>query len=143
MQPENLKPKSASIILLDDANRCLLFLRDNKSEIPYPNRWDLLGGQIEPGETAEQAVRREILEEIEVTLDQPTLFRIYDLPDRTEHLYWQRANLAIETIPLHEGQKLQWFSAGEIRQMSEETLAFGFRELLMEFFTAHPFPPRS
>lgn len=34
----------------------------------YPNVWDLVGGHVEPGETPEQAVRRECVEEIGVTV---------------------------------------------------------------------------
>ena len=32
----------------------------------YPDCWDLVGGHVEPGESAEQAVRRECREEIDV-----------------------------------------------------------------------------
>jgi 8-oxo-dGTP pyrophosphatase MutT (NUDIX family) len=34
----------------------------------YPNCWDLVGGHIEPGESPEQAVRRECHEEIGITV---------------------------------------------------------------------------
>lgn len=34
----------------------------------YPDIWDLVGGHIEPGETPEEAVRRECLEEIGVSV---------------------------------------------------------------------------
>src|ERR1044071_6247603 len=134
-----LKKKTASIVLLDSVHRCLLFLRDDKPAIPYPNRWDLLGGLVEPGETAEQAIRREMLEELELTLENPTLFKVYDLPDRFEHLFWQQTGLDITKTILHEGQKLAWFSEQQIRGMGQQDLAFGFRDLLVEFYEVRPF----
>lgn len=35
----------------------------------YPDCWDVIGGHVEPGETAEQAVRRECREELGVEID--------------------------------------------------------------------------
>ena len=134
-----MKRKTASIVLLDSVHRCLLFLRDDKPAIPYPNRWDLLGGLVEPGETAEQAIWREMLEELELTLENPTLFKVYDLPDRLEHLFWQQTGLDITKTILHEGQKLAWFSEQQIRGMRQQDLAFGFRDLLVEFYKVRPF----
>src|SRR4051812_19748773 len=134
-----MKKQTATIILLDPLNRCLLFLRDDKPTIPYPNSWDLLGGLIEIGETPEEAICREMLEEIELTLTNPALFKVYDLPDRVEHLFWQRTDLDINETNLHEGQKLAWFSEEQIRSMKSDGLAFGFRDIVIDFYTTRPF----
>lgn len=37
----------------------------------YPNCWDIVGGHIEPGETAVDAVRRECREELGVDIEDP------------------------------------------------------------------------
>jgi 8-oxo-dGTP pyrophosphatase MutT (NUDIX family) len=37
----------------------------------YPDRWDLVGGHIEAGETPAEAVRRECREELGVDIDDP------------------------------------------------------------------------
>jgi len=37
----------AQILLLDRHNRLLIYLRDNKPEIPFPNYWDFFGGHVE------------------------------------------------------------------------------------------------
>ena len=134
-----MKKQTTSIVLLDSADQCLLFLRDDKPGLPYPNTWDLLGGGIEIGESAEEAIRREMLEELELTLKDPALFKIYELPDRIEHLFWQRTDLDITSTTLHEGQKLAWFSEERIRSLGPEELAFGFRDILVHFYTIRPF----
>ena len=56
--------KAVKIFLVNDKNEFLLYLRDNKPEIPYPDYWDLIGGEIEKGETSLEAIQREIKEEI-------------------------------------------------------------------------------
>lgn len=129
-----MKKQSSTIAFINSSNQVLLFLRDNKPEIPFPNRWDLLGGNFEEGETAEQCIVREMREEIEFDLKDPVLFKTYDLVDRIEHLFWQRANFDIAKTPLHEGQRLAWFSEEQIRSMCENDIAFGFRDILLQFY---------
>lgn len=42
----------------------------------YPDCWDLVGGHVEPGETPQDAVRRECLEEIRVLVEDPRPVRL-------------------------------------------------------------------
>lgn len=57
----------ACYLLVDPRGAVLLQERD--SEAPrYPDQWSMPGGQVEPGETPEQAVHRELAEETEVVL---------------------------------------------------------------------------
>lgn len=53
-----------TLIYAKSTNRFLFGLRNPKST--YGSRWDLFGGKIEAGETAEQCIRRELSEEISV-----------------------------------------------------------------------------
>lgn len=57
-----------AIAILYRDNKFLMQLRDNIPTIVYPGYWAFFGGHIEPGETPEVAVRREVLEEINYTL---------------------------------------------------------------------------
>jgi putative hydrolase of the HAD superfamily len=45
-------------------NKILLFHRDNKIDIPYPDYWHLPGGRMEKNETPTKAMKRELEEEI-------------------------------------------------------------------------------
>lgn len=129
--PQN---KGASIIFVNASNKVLLFLRDNKPTIPFPNRWDLLGGAVEPGETPRQCIIREIKEEIDYDLRNPQLFKVTNFDDRIEHTYFKRADLEIRDVRLTEGQRLKWFSQDEIEALQPNAIAFGFRPVLLDFF---------
>ncbi len=133
------KKKGTSIIFLNDSNEVLLFKRDNKKEIPFPDCWDILGGQVEEGETPVECIIREMHEEISVRLIDPNLFNVYDMEDRIEYTFWKRKNFDIAKIVLHEGQCLKWFTKEEINGMPNEELAFGFKSVLLDFFRQKPF----
>ena len=136
-------PEGTSIIFVRTDNNepeVLLFLRDDKKGIPYPNCWDILGGHVEEGETPEECIVREMLEEIEVQIKTPpTLFHKYRIKDRLEYTYWQPFSMNIDNIPLNEGQELRWFTEDEIRNMDDKLFSFGFREVLFDFFRECPF----
>lgn len=130
-----MRKQGAAIIFVNSANEVLLFLRDDKPEIPFPNQWDLLGGGLEDGESPEQCLRRELLEEIEYDLPHPEKLEVYDNGGwGIVHVFWQRAEFDLARTPLHEGQKLRWFSEPEIRALSDGEVAFNFRNLVLDFF---------
>lgn len=54
----------AAIIVVDDG-RYLMQLRDDKPGIFYPGHWGLFGGAVEPGEEPVEALKRELIEELE------------------------------------------------------------------------------
>jgi len=63
-----MKRKGTSIIFVNDKKQVLLFLRDDKPDIIYPNMWDVPGGHVEPDETPEQYIIREMKEEMDIDL---------------------------------------------------------------------------
>ncbi len=125
--------QGTSIIFINRRHQVLLLLRDDDPTIPYPNRWDLPGGHVEAGETPEACIIREMKEEIDLDLDDFTLFAITAMTDRTEFTFWQSADLDIGRINLTEGQRLRWFTRDEARATP---LAFGFNPIVEAFYQA-------
>jgi 8-oxo-dGTP diphosphatase len=126
-----MKRAGTSIILQNHRNQVLLFLRDDKPEIPYPNMWDVPGGHVEAGETPEETIVREMLEEIETDVSACRRQSVYDFPDRIEYIFLMNFEADAETITLHEGQCLRWFAESEIPW---DNLAFGFDLVLRDYF---------
>jgi 8-oxo-dGTP pyrophosphatase MutT (NUDIX family) len=61
----SLRPSAAAAALIVTADaRYLMQLRDDKPGIFFPGWWGCFGGAIEPGERPEEAMRRELAEEL-------------------------------------------------------------------------------
>jgi len=129
------KRKGCSILFVNDLHRVLLFQRDDRPDIPFPNQWDVPGGHVEIGETPEECIVREMKEEMGLDLDGFRLFCVRNFKDRIEYTYWKRAALNIDEITLTEGQRLQWFTREESRRTA---LAYGFNEIVEDFFRNAP-----
>ena len=82
----------------------------------YPDCWDLVGGHIEPGESPEQAVRRECREELDVQIScvQPIPVDLAD-PTLRAHAFRvvQWTGEPVNAAP-EEHDDLAWFTAGEL-----------------------------
>ena len=55
-----------------------------------------------------------MLEEIETDVSVCKRQSVYDFPDRIEYIFLMDFEADAECIPLHEGQRLQWFAEAEI-----------------------------
>jgi 8-oxo-dGTP diphosphatase len=111
--------KIAAIILENDKGEFLLALRDNKSWIPFPNHWDLIGGHVEEGESPEEALVREVKEELDIDIKDYTFYKKFeclsgDAYDNIKYIYSGKINIPIEKITLLEGERAQYFSREEI-----------------------------
>ncbi len=126
------RKKVVCLIIENTKGEILLLLRDDKPEIPYPNKWDIPGGIVEPYETFPlEAIRREMKEEIELEFSDAPIFKIYKWKEKTEYVFYLKIDLDIAKTELHEGQKLQYFSKQEIDTME---LAFYSKEILKDYF---------
>ncbi|MCD4760645.1 NUDIX domain-containing protein [bacterium] len=122
--------KSSTIIFQNDQGEILLFLRDDKPDIPDPNKWDLFGGFGEEGETPEQTIVREMKEEIEIDLEDFKLFKTFKHPNKEQTVFYKKLNIDPSETPLNEGQKMKYFSEDEILEMDLANIA---NQILEEF----------
>jgi 8-oxo-dGTP diphosphatase len=111
--------KIAAIILENDKGELLLYLRDNKPGIPFPRHWDLIGGHVEDGETPEEALIREVKEELNYELTDYRFFREFlcmegDAYPNIKYIYSGRFNVPLEEITLLEVESAQYFKMDEI-----------------------------
>lgn len=124
--------KGSGIIFLNGNNEVLLLLRDNKETIPFPNMWDIPGGNIENDENPEETVKREMIEEMGIKdLGKISLFKIFTSENLTDYIFWKRLDINPAEIDLKEGQRIEYFDLDRIRKTK---LAFNYNEVLEEFF---------
>ncbi len=102
----------AQALVFDRNGRLLIYLRDNKSEIPFPDHWDFFGGHLESGESPDQALVREVEEELGLVLKEWQYFRTYfcfegDAYQNIKYIYWSRIDRAADELTLREGQILK------------------------------------
>jgi 8-oxo-dGTP pyrophosphatase MutT (NUDIX family) len=66
-----------AIIRLEDG-RYLMQLRDERPDIWFPGHWGCFGGAMDPGESPEEALSRELYEELEFRPGQPEFLTRFD-----------------------------------------------------------------
>ncbi len=78
--------------------------------------WEFVGGKVEPGETKEQALIRECIEELGITLKvgEPFMDVVHRYPDITVHLTLFHATIAKGTPQKLEHNDIRWITPDEI-----------------------------
>lgn len=78
--------------------------------------WEFVGGKVEPGETKEEALIRECLEELDVTVTVGKVFMelVHTYPDLTVRLTLFQAAIASGTPRKLEHNDIRWLTVSEI-----------------------------
>jgi len=105
-------------VIFENSGRLLLQLRANSKNINNPNLWGIFGGFMEQGETPEQAVIREIKEELDITLNKRDIKFVAKIEYGGLIRYIFRSSFPIDfsKVTLNEGQDMEFFSLDEIFQ---------------------------
>ncbi|MEH1928351.1 MAG: NUDIX hydrolase [Nostoc sp.] len=112
----NNQPVHVAIAILYQKNKFLMQLRDNIPGILYPGYWALFGGHIEPGETPEVAVKREILEEIGYILPPFFEFGYYPSERVVRHVFHAPLLVELNQLVLNEGWDMGLLTPEDIHQ---------------------------
>ena len=96
--------------------RCLICQRPAHKALGL--LWEFVGGKVEPGETKEQALARECMEElgIDLSVGEPFMEVVHAYPDLTVHLTLFHAAIASGEPQLLEHNDMRFISVEEIPQ---------------------------
>ncbi len=101
----------AVLLLYNDRKEILLQHRTSDAE-RLPNYWAFFGGGLEDGETPEQALAREIREELEYAVRTPRLILTQKMPYRNDeglkYVFVEQYD-SRQSLVLHEGQGMKWW----------------------------------
>ena len=104
----------AAGVIINQDGKTLLSLRHADSH--QGGKWEFPGGKIENMESAEQALGRELNEElgIDVLQSEPFLDLVYDYPEKTVYLHVLKVtHFSGEPVGL-EGQRVEWVAAEKL-----------------------------
>nr|WP_307710200.1 NUDIX domain-containing protein [Streptomyces sp. V1I6] len=132
-----------AVMILNSRGQYLLHLRDAHKPICDAGTWSLVGGGLEEGESLDEAIAREILEETGLVLPEVTPYTTTTAhgPYVTEeniHLYTAHWDGDAHALPVSEGIMFAWFDLSTMEQLSMCPWA---HEAIKTHHAEHPTPP--
>ena len=101
-------------VITDDNNRILITQRNLKKS--QGGLWEFPGGKIENGETREEAIIREIKEELDVNIkaDQYIDEKVFNYPEKDINLIAMKCSIISGKILLKEHEDAKWVTSSEL-----------------------------
>ena len=109
MNPAQRHPVDVAVgVLIDGQGRFLLTSRPAGKV--YAGYWEFPGGKVEAGESIEQALRRELQEELGITIGpaQPWQVELMDYPHARVRLHFCKVFAWQGDFEMREGQSMAW-----------------------------------
>ncbi|MBD3920953.1 8-oxo-dGTP diphosphatase MutT [Paenibacillus sp. PR3] len=120
----------AAAIIEDEQGRILIARR--KPGKSQAGMWEFPGGKIEQGELADDCLRRELMEEMEIEIDPYAFFGVNDHHYGATHirLIAYRARYVSGTITLTDHDEYRWITARELTAFTFAPADVKFVEML-------------
>ncbi len=98
---------AVGILVRDDGALLLSTRPEGKA---YAGYWEFPGGKIEAGESVEQALRRELQEELGITIADAEAWKVteHDYPHALVRLHWCKVRVWQGAFEMREGQQMCW-----------------------------------
>lgn len=116
---------AVAAIIITPENKFLMQHRDDKPNIWYPASWGCFGGALDKGESSLTALRRELLEELELSFEKYTLVSRLEFDLRPmelgnyfrEYYLIEPTETELSRLVLHEGEKMESFSFEDLNSI--------------------------
>ncbi|WP_225886453.1 NUDIX hydrolase [Leptolyngbya sp. PCC 6406] len=105
-----------AIAILFQGNRFLMQLRDDIPTIVYPGYWTFFGGHVEPGESPETGVWRELQEEIGYQPPWLKRFERHENGAIVRNVFYGPLTVPVEDLILGEGWDLGLWTVEDIQR---------------------------
>ncbi|MGQ0811210.1 MAG: 8-oxo-dGTP diphosphatase MutT, partial [Nitrospiraceae bacterium] len=102
--------------LICDAGRYLIARR--KSGVHLGGLWEFPGGKCEPGESLEECLRRELHEELAVTISSPVHFQVirHAYPEKIVELHFFRCSIVAGQATPVDCAEIRWVDPEDLAQ---------------------------